>query len=214
MSKTVRGTNFVVGEKHRLIAIMKQLKCSDILENKNKDKCTLLKKKQLWDDITVKFNSDSASAFPRTFVQLQVAWQNIRSSTKKIYAEHRRSSGATGGGPPPAPVDSFNESVASIMGSTVLEPLHGIPDDDEGLENVTIVSASPTQPSPKGPTPTYPKLTVKEDIKDLQYRVLREKLEQQRELHAAQMDLIKAMKEKLNDNNDTCTFMQLLNTDR
>ncbi len=160
----------------------------------------------MWKEIEAKFNSNAELSQARTTKQLQDLWQNIRKKTKKDYAKHRRSSFITGGGPPASPLDALSETVVNIMGSSTMDPISDVPDDDEDVP-ITVVKSSSS---------SLRQTSKAVDVKQLQLTLLQEKIQQQRELHAAQMELIRTMKMTLERKTGTTieqseSFLEMMN---
>lgn len=101
---------------------------------------------------------------------------------------------ATGGGPSIAPMDPLSETVVNIIGSTSMDPISGVPDDDEEMDAVSTPkeSCSVTHEN-RRETPVRKAYDLKQ--------LVQEKIEQQRELHVAQMDLIATMKKAVVERN-------------
>ena len=114
-------------------------------------------------------------------------WQNIWKKTKKDHANHHWSTFATGSGPAASQMGSLSETVVEIMGSLTMDPISDVPDDDEEMRTVYTIPEASSSASMKC-------LYKASDLKQLQLTLLQEKIEQQRELHAAQMDLVQTMK--------------------
>lgn len=206
--KRERSANFDDEERYRLLDILETSEDRGILESKMKDSVTLRKKNDLWREIALKFNATSHRS--RSEKQLHELWQNIRKKAKKDYSVKRRSSFKTGGGPPDPPVAAVSERAAALMGSSTMDPLPGIPDNDDISSNdgamcensVVIKSQSST-------------VFSKKTVNQLQIQLLEEKIQQQRTLHAAQMDLIMTMKSAVqtaNGNETQVSYLKLLDT--
>ncbi|KAH7953957.1 hypothetical protein HPB49_014559 [Dermacentor silvarum] len=89
-------------EKDLVTELVRKYKCS--IENKKSDTVSLTRKLKAWEALTAEFNS-AENVRPRTVAQLRKLWDNMKQRWKKEKAKQIRDAMATGGGPPPEPMD-------------------------------------------------------------------------------------------------------------
>ncbi|XP_045503860.1 uncharacterized protein LOC123700650 [Colias croceus] len=134
--KRKRGQNFSIEDKDKLIKLLLQHK--NTILNKRTDGSTNEAKNCAWISITESFNS--TSNIHRTKESLMKIWEKLKSDSKKYYAQSRRDTSRTGGGPSTVKIDPVLEQVSTIMGRGCTGIL-GIPDCDAetGGESEEIV---------------------------------------------------------------------------
>jgi len=129
-----RSSNYCKKERVQLIEIIRSIDASSILEDRSKDKTTLIKKNEMWERIERKFNASNEDNHNRSIKQLQTLWQNIKGQTKKDYAQQRRSVYLTGGGSSTQTMDEVSEAAKSALADDFFDPLQGVDDDDVAME--------------------------------------------------------------------------------
>ncbi|KAK4887492.1 hypothetical protein RN001_003763 [Aquatica leii] len=113
-----------------------------IIENKKTDAVNSKQKRDAWDDITIKFNSQCSNK-SRTLKSLKIKYEGIKRDLKKKDAQRRHEVFKTGGGNCEIPkLHDYEEKLQAILGISVggLPPTN---DNDQGLQEVTIVSQEP-----------------------------------------------------------------------
>nr|XP_022286425.1 nuclear apoptosis-inducing factor 1-like [Crassostrea virginica] len=90
--------------------IHNEVKQNPILESKFSNTLTNQKKQSIWKTITEKVNAVGNAQ--RSVTEVKDKWRNMCRDAKMRFAEHRRESQKTGGGPPPAPL---SQTVADIV---------------------------------------------------------------------------------------------------
>lgn len=90
--------------------IHNEVKANPVLERKFSNTCTNQKKQTIWLGITEKVNAVGNTR--RTVNEVRDKWRNMCRDAKQKFAEHRRESKRTGGGPPPTPL---SQSVTDIV---------------------------------------------------------------------------------------------------
>ena len=105
--KRARSQNFSVME---VSIIHNEVKQNPILESKFSNTLTNQKKQSIWKTITEKVNAVGNAQ--RSLTEVKDKWRNMCRDAKMRFAEHRRESQKTGGGPPPAPL---SQTVADIV---------------------------------------------------------------------------------------------------
>lgn len=74
MEKRIRGANYLLEEKLRLINIAAKRK--HLIENKKTDGISQQDKKKAWEELTAEFNAYGTSN--RTTTQLKILYENIK----------------------------------------------------------------------------------------------------------------------------------------
>lgn len=105
--KRARSQNFSIIEMN---IIHNEVKANPVLESKFSNTCTNQKKQNIWLGITEKVNAVGNTR--RTVNEVRDKWRNTCRDAKQKFAEHRRESKRTGGGPPPTPL---SQSVTDIV---------------------------------------------------------------------------------------------------
>lgn len=206
--KRQRSANFSDEERDRLLDLIENSDKKTVLESKSKDSETLQKKRELWNEIVIGFNATASSN--RSEKQLQDLWANIKKTTKKDHSAKRRSCFKTGGGPSESSsTDTISERAANLIGDSTMNPLSDIPDDDDSDEDTENMKSNvTTQQAP----------VRKNSLRELQTQLIQEKIQQQRELHSAQMDLVATIKSSVQSRMDvgmsseSTSYLHLLNS--
>ncbi|KAH6936122.1 hypothetical protein HPB50_013498 [Hyalomma asiaticum] len=99
-------------EKELLTELVQKYKSS--IENKKSDAVPLTRKTKAWESLASDFNS-TENVRPRTVDQLRKLWDNLKQRWKKEKAKQIRDSMATGGGPPPAPMDEVLSQIEAAI---------------------------------------------------------------------------------------------------
>ena len=107
--------NFCLDEKVHLIEIIQTLNVTSILEDKSKDRNSLLKKVDAWKAIENKFNGTTEEFPCRCIKTLQTPWQNIKSQSKKDHVQQRRSLYLTVCGSSIPLMDKVSEAAISFL---------------------------------------------------------------------------------------------------
>ncbi|XP_062620665.1 nuclear apoptosis-inducing factor 1-like [Saccostrea cucullata] len=105
--KRARSTNFSIME---ISTIHNEVKQNSILESKHSNTVTNQKKQSVWKSITEKVNAVGTAH--RTVTEVKDKWRNMCRDAKQKFAEHKRESKKTGGGPPPTPL---SQTVSDIV---------------------------------------------------------------------------------------------------
>ena len=206
--KRQRSANFSDEERDRLLDLIENSDKKTVLESKSKDSETLQKKRELWNEIVIGFNATASSN--RNEKQLQDLWANIKKTTKKDHSAKRRSCFKTGRGPSESSsTDTISERAANLIGDSTMNPLSDIPDDDDSDEDTENMKSNvTTQQAP----------VRKNSLRELQTQLIQEKIQQQRELHSAQMDLVATIKSSVQSRMDvgmsseSTSYLHLLNS--
>lgn len=78
-----RAKNFTSSEKNDLLDIIFLYR--HIIENKETDNITNVKKDEAWTNITIEYNKKRTSSI-RSEKNLRLCWDNIKKDTRKYYA--------------------------------------------------------------------------------------------------------------------------------
>ena len=81
-----RAKNFTSSEKNDLLDIIFLYR--HIIENKETDNITNVKKDEAWTNITIEYNKKRTSI--RSEKNLRLCWDNIKKDTRKYYATLKR----------------------------------------------------------------------------------------------------------------------------
>ncbi|XP_070377275.1 myb/SANT-like DNA-binding domain-containing protein 3 isoform X1 [Dermacentor albipictus] len=137
-------------EKDLVTELVRKYKFS--IENKKSDTVSLSRKMKAWDALTAEFNS-AENVRPRTVAQLRKLWDNLKQRWKKEKAKQIRNAMATGGGPPPEPVDerlSQIEAAVPHLSERVKNPYDSDrPPSTQPADSVADIIAGMTQSNPE-----------------------------------------------------------------
>ncbi|XP_018366000.1 PREDICTED: uncharacterized protein LOC108763133 [Trachymyrmex cornetzi] len=130
-----RQKNFSGADKESLLDLIFLQR--DVIENKETDRSTLVKKDEVWVDITNKYNANTT--IKRSEKALRYCWDNLKKAARKYCATLKRESYKTGGGIVNIPENLLLKRVNEIMGETAVYGLENPFDSDAtNKENITI----------------------------------------------------------------------------
>ncbi|XP_018568076.1 fibrinogen silencer-binding protein-like [Anoplophora glabripennis] len=107
-----RSRNFTDLEKHILFDLVMQYK--NIIENKKTDGTTVKQKKDCWDEITRKYNSNAQTG-TRTAKQLHALYDTIKKKARKNLHDDKKNLYKTGGGTFTPQSDELDKKVLTIL---------------------------------------------------------------------------------------------------
>ncbi|XP_065304485.2 myb/SANT-like DNA-binding domain-containing protein 3 [Dermacentor albipictus] len=89
-------------------------KYKDVIENKRTDAVSLTAKAKAWEKLCAEYNS-RPFVRARDVKQLKKLWDNLKQRWKREKAKQIRDVMATGGGPPPQPIDDRLAQVEAVV---------------------------------------------------------------------------------------------------
>lgn len=113
-AKTKRKPNWTQDECLLLATLVNEKK--DVLRKKLGPNLTSKMKRDAWEKISSQLNA--SSAIKRSTEEIEKKWNNILSSCKSEISNFRKSSTATGGGPPSKPLSALAETVQMVIGES------------------------------------------------------------------------------------------------
>uniref|UniRef100_A0A8D8SR72 Regulatory protein zeste n=1 Tax=Cacopsylla melanoneura TaxID=428564 RepID=A0A8D8SR72_9HEMI len=160
ISKRPYSPPFSPAENSFLIELVQ--KHGKILEGKDTDANSLREKNAVWETLCEEFNAKGLVTF-RNVTSLRNKWKLMKKEARKEYADHKRYSNGTGGGPPPKELSDLYYSITNITGDVSIEGGKGSPDCDYQLVNQTtgkptinafpvtnqVAAKPPINPSPR-----------------------------------------------------------------
>ncbi|XP_063960069.1 uncharacterized protein LOC129280685 [Lytechinus pictus] len=97
-------------------------------------------KMQAWKNISEAVSY--AAGNQRSVEELRVKLSNLKSSVKKAYNHWKRLMGGTGGGPPPAPLEQWQELLIDFIGQEALDGVLGGVETPTGFSEMAADTSS------------------------------------------------------------------------
>ena len=122
-------TNFTDTERWDLLKLIEEK--IEIIETRNTDHYSHVKKQAAWTDITEKFNEAATTKRKRS--QLTDLYKRMKVKARKANAAEKRSTSKTGGGKPAPKLDDITAKILDLIKND-LEEFHNPYDDDSVTE--------------------------------------------------------------------------------
>ncbi|CAH0546515.1 unnamed protein product [Brassicogethes aeneus] len=131
-----KNNNFTGEEQELLMALVRTHK--NVIENKKSGQTTWDMKNNTWNQIEQEFNSQSKSMF-RDAHSLKTKFRNMKKECKEKFSANKKSMLKTGGGAPEElDIKSTDVEMKDLIGTTVVEGLPSVYDDDWDDETETL----------------------------------------------------------------------------
>ncbi|XP_066583108.1 myb/SANT-like DNA-binding domain-containing protein 4 [Prorops nasuta] len=129
--------SFTYEEKMKLIEIIKEF--ASIIENKKTDTVASAEKNKTWEEISSRFNAIYGEKI--SIETLKQFWHNIKSQTRKYYANLKLEQRKTGGGRNYVKPNTIYESAYEIIQKSI-DGFYNRHDSDQSISSMTICTDS------------------------------------------------------------------------
>ena len=116
-----RSTNFTKEEVGTLVEEVERRRA--VIFGRFDGEISHAAKKRAWEGVAQAVSS--SGTYLRDVGAVKKKWADIKCQTKKEAAHQRRLAKQTGGGPPPAELDTLEEKVVALIGEEVIEGIPG-----------------------------------------------------------------------------------------
>ncbi|XP_076031302.1 uncharacterized protein LOC143019509 [Oratosquilla oratoria] len=120
MMMMARSANASTRERGLLLQVLNRRDGVSLVESRDTDALTMARKNALWDEVTQEFNNGSGSAVPRSRVQIQTLYKNMKAKARK-YQQRKaeiEASGVTVGVGMAVEPDAISEALLQLLAET------------------------------------------------------------------------------------------------